>query len=81
MSIYQSGGKIYADVTVDTSPVVTGVLCHNLDPIICRQYVGFLGNLVFVDTEGAADPEFSGIGARWQLVYMTETELVQYGVV
>ena len=42
-------------------------------------YQGFQGDFLFVDTQGDADPEYSGLGTRWQLVYYTPADLVAAG--
>lgn len=40
-----------------------------------RQYLGFAGDFVFVDTQGEDNPQYSGLGNRWQLVYIEAADL------
>ena len=59
------------DVLVNESPVVQGVLCLDQNRLIRYPYLGFVGDLVFVDTQGSQDPEYSGLGSRYQLLYLS----------
>ena len=59
------------DVLVNDSPVVQGVLCLDQNRLIRYAYLGFVGDLVFVDTQGSQDPEYSGLGSRYQLLYLS----------
>jgi hypothetical protein len=36
--------------------------------------MGFIGNLLFVDTQGSSDPTYDGLGSRFSLVYLTAEE-------
>ena len=55
--------------------------CLNLKRLLInRQYLGFVGDFIFVDTQpdpttGAADPQYSGLGDRWQLIYLEASDL------
>lgn len=76
LSIYQKGDSIYADAACSGRDVVRFVSCLNLTPILCREYMGIRGNLLFVDTEGTDDPyDYSALGTRWHLLYLADEEL------
>lgn len=49
---------------------MAGVLCRNLVYLVREAYLGFAGDFAFVDTAGSDDPQYSGLGTRWQLLYM-----------
>lgn len=55
--------------------------CLNLKRLLLnRQYLGFAGDFMFVDTQpdpttGPADPQWQGLGDRWQLVYLEVSDL------
>lgn len=72
--IQQKPKGILVDVNLDGEDIVTGVLCLNENPIICREYLGFKGNLFFVDTLGKEDPHYTGLGSRFFLVYLNKDE-------
>ena len=72
------GGQV-AKITVRT---IGAALYFSLDGVvqnrICRDrqrllvdagYRGFVGEFQFVDTKGAADPAYWGLGDRWLLTY------------
>jgi hypothetical protein len=41
-------------------------------------YLGFSGDLVFVDTLGDQDPTYDGLGARYALIYLRPSEVGAY---
>ena len=72
--IYQKSQGIFVDVNADGIDIVTGVIARDSVPIVCRDYAGFVGNLLFIDTQGALDPQYAGLGARYNLIYLTAAE-------
>lgn len=75
ISVYQKNTGVYLDLEVDNSPIVTTVLCHDRVRLVRSAYLGFVGDLTFVDTQGHADPEYQGLGTRFVLAYMEPLEL------
>ncbi len=50
--------------------VVTNRICRDRQLLLVdARYRGFLGDFQFIDTKGADDPRYYGLGVRWQLVY------------
>ena len=49
---------------------MAGVLCGNLVYLVREAYLGFAGDLDFVDTAGDDDPQYSGLCTRWQLLFI-----------
>lgn len=72
--IYQKSEGLFIDVTADDVEIVNGIIARDAVPIICREYAGFAGNFVFVDTQGADDPNYAGLNSRFALVYLTAGE-------
>lgn len=70
----QRDSGIYADINSNGVDMVTSVICRDAVPIIARDYAGFSGNLLFIDTQSNDDPFYSGLGVRFQLVYFTDIE-------
>src|SRR6185312_3394674 len=68
---------IYIDLSVNNVPLIQGVPCLYDNKMVRYSYLGFSGDLVFLDTQGTSDPEYSNLGVRYKLFYMTEAELVQ----
>ncbi|MHA8126950.1 phage baseplate plug family protein [Klebsiella pneumoniae] len=52
-----------------------GVLCLNCVYLVRYKYLGFSGDLVFVDSKGTADPYYDEIGTRFKLYYATSSEV------
>lgn len=65
---------MFVDINVNGVDVVTGVIARDVVPLVCREYAGFSGNLVFIDTQGNGDPVYDGLGSRYSLVYLTAEE-------
>lgn len=74
IDLYLSGEKMYIDLAVNDTTVLHGAICHDRQNII-RFQNAFKGALAFVDSDGAEDPEYSGLGDRWNLYYFTPEEM------
>ena len=72
--IYQKPQGCFVDINADGVDIVVGIIARDAVPLVCREYVGFVGNLLFIDTQGNADPSYDGLGSRWSLVYLTAEE-------
>jgi hypothetical protein len=56
--------------------ITTNALVLNLKRVLInRQYLGFVGDFMFVDTQGVLDPQYTGLGTRWVLVYLEASDL------
>lgn len=74
ITLRQKVQGLFVDIDVDGSRVVSSVIARDAVPLACREYAGMLGNLLFIDTQGANDPTADGLGSRFQLVYLTAAE-------
>ncbi len=72
--VYQKPQGVFVDVNVDGVDVVVGVIARDAVPLVCREYAGFVGNLIFIDSQGSSDPSYEGFGDRFTLVYLTADE-------
>ncbi|CAG9263992.1 conserved hypothetical protein [Burkholderia diffusa] len=70
IKLYQKSTGLYLDLYVASQLVLAGVLCRDRVYLVRQAYRGFVGDLVFVDTQGEEDPQYTGLGARWQLRYV-----------
>ncbi len=75
LNIYTLSTGLYLDLLVNGSPIVQGVLCLNKVLIVRELYLGFIGDLVFADTQGESDPDYTGLGSRFVLMYVYPSEL------
>jgi hypothetical protein len=51
------------------------VICLNLVRIVRSLYLGFSGDLCFLDTQGSTDPVYTGLGTRYQFLYLEKQDL------
>jgi hypothetical protein len=73
----QWGTNLYADVTNGATVLRTAVRCLNLGRwLVDCGYLGFVGDFAFVDTQGNSDPQASGLGSRFLLMYLEASDLV-----
>ena len=63
---------LYATVRVGKTDMVCSRLCLNREPIMREQYRNFVGELYFDDQQGNQAPEFSGLGSRYKLFWVTK---------
>lgn len=88
LSIYQLGfppvAELYVDVQSNGSPIVNcrkarafSGSSNEAAPFLLLDagYQGFEGDFLFIDTQGDEDPQYSGLGARWQLLYYAPADL------
>ena len=61
---------IFVDLLVNNVLIIGGVLAQNLNLIVISPYLGFIGDLMFIDNEGATDPYYTGLGSRYSLAYL-----------
>ena len=72
--VYQKPQGVFVDINADGVDISVGTIARDAVPLVCRKYTGFIGNLIFIDTQGSDDPSYDGLGARFALVYLTAEE-------
>lgn len=80
IKVYQKTTGVYLDLAINDAPVKSGVLCRDRVLLVRHAYLGFIGDLVFFDTQGVSDPAYQGLGARYQLVYLEASDLTASGL-
>lgn len=75
LSIYQKSTGLFLDLSVSGAAVMTGVVCLDRSLLVRQPYLGFIGDLSFVDTYGKDDPQYTGLGMRWVLAYLSPSDL------
>ena len=70
--------NLYFDLIAGGVPITNTAICldgHRL--LINRQYLGFVGDFVFIDTQGNDDPQWQGLGARFVLLYLEADDITE----
>lgn len=75
INLYIKSGSLYCDVYVNTTLLVGGVICQNLNRILRDHYFGFIGDLCFNDNSGTSDPSSPGLGVRYEFWYLDVNEV------
>jgi len=75
LNIYTLSTGLFMDVLINGISIVSGVLCVNRSRIVRNAYLGFIGDLVFTDTQGTNDPDYTGLGTRYALIYLEASDL------
>ena len=69
INIYQKSTGLYFDLILNGSGIVNTMICLNAVGLVREIYLGFVGQLVFIDTQGTDDPYYTGLGSRYILTY------------
>lgn len=75
LNVYQLAYGLFVDVYVNDVLIIAGVIAENLNRIVRSVYLGFAGDFMFVDTQGSQNPVYTGLGARYVLVYLEAADL------
>lgn len=70
IDVYQTDFGLFISLYVQDALVIGGVVCRNTVKIVRDLYLGFVGDLAFFDTQGTADPDYTGLGDRFVLTYL-----------
>lgn len=75
LALRQNGDNVYFDLQLNGEYIVRTRICRDRQRLLLdRAYTSFKGDFAFIDTQGTDDPQFSGLGSRWQLAYLAEGE-------
>lgn len=74
IAVYLKGKHLFVDLNANGVDISNAVIARDVIPLVPTAYLGFVGNLIFTDTQGTSDPTFDGLGSRYQLVYLTAAE-------
>jgi hypothetical protein len=76
INVYQKFFGLFVDLSIGSTPIVRGIIAQQANRIVRYAYLGFVGDLAFFDTQGTSDPVYTGLGSRYQLVYLEAADLV-----
>lgn len=76
IKLYQKSTGVFLDLMVTNAPIVTAALCLDRARVVRHKYLGFVGDLAIFDTKGKRDPDYTGFGTRYVLVYLETSDLL-----
>lgn len=75
IDLLQKPSGLYMNLYVNNTVIIQGVICQNINRIVRDLYLGFIGDFFFNDAQGLTDPYYTGLGTRYELVYLAADEL------
>ncbi len=80
INVQQYAYSTVFSLQVSDTDIVDNVPCLNKVVLVRFAYLGFIGDFIFVDTQGSENPVYTGFGAngRFQFVYLTPDEVAEF---
>lgn len=75
ITLYQKSTGLFMDLSANNVVIFTGIVCRDRDFMVRYEYLGFGGDLAFMDTQGSDNPTFAGLGSRYLLGYFSPVDL------
>ena len=75
IDLRQRSTGLFIDLYINDAPIIIGTACRDRCRIVRSGYLGFIGDLTFVDQQGLADPSSPGLGTRFALCYLDASEV------
>ena len=75
IELRQNTFGLFMNLYVNDALIIGGVICQNLNRIVRSAYLGFVGDLAFIDNMGTSDPYYTGLGDRYSLAYLSAAEV------
>lgn len=75
--LVQRESALYLDLTSNGDVITQGAPCLYGNRIVRYPWLGFKGDLFFVDRQGQDDPFWRGLGQRFLLYYLEASDFVQ----
>lgn len=72
-----NGSKLYMDLSVNGVTILSCAICQNRVLMVRLKYLGFVGDLAWVDMQGSNDPVWNGLGTRYQLIYLAPSDYTE----
>ncbi|MDR3533947.1 MAG: hypothetical protein P4L90_25705 [Rhodopila sp.] len=75
INVYQLSTGLFVDLLVNNVLIIGGVIGEDRNVIVRSVYLGFSGDIAFIDTQGTEDPVSTGLGQRFFLMYFYPADL------
>ena len=77
VNVYQLSTGVFVDLYLAGTVIISGVVAQDRNRIVRDAYLGFTGDLSFIDIQGTQDPDYTGLGGRYVLCYLDAFDLAQ----
>lgn len=74
VAVRQTTTGVFLTAWKDDVIIQSGILCIDRVRMMDNRHDGFIGAFMFIDSQGKADPDYTGIGSRWNLYYLEAGE-------
>jgi hypothetical protein len=75
IEVQQKSTGLFITLSVNDALIISEVIAENANVIVRSVYLGFIGDVAFLDTQGTTDPVYTGLGDRYVLAYFAPSEL------
>lgn len=75
IGVAQKGAHVYLTLSLPSGSVLNSAIARDRVRLVREAYLGFIGDLAFVDLQGLDDPAWAGLGTRYILVYLDPSEV------
>ena len=75
VNVYQKWTGLFLDLYLSDQLVLAGVLGRNQKLMVMDAYLGFVGDLLWLDNHGASDPDYTGLAERFSLIYLLPSDI------
>ena len=70
INLYQKENYgLFMDLFLNGTQILSAMLCLDRVGLVRQAYLGFVGQLAFIDTQGTSNPYYTGLGTRYILTY------------
>ena len=74
ITIKEKNKSTFLSLKIDDTVIFDGIVAHNLLSVLPFDYMAFNGSLMFVDTLGSEDPDYTLYNDRFLLIFLTDEE-------
>jgi hypothetical protein len=75
LNVYQRSTGMFVDLFKDGVLLLSAMIGRAWTRMIRDTYLGFAGDLMFSDWFGTDDPQYTGFGVQWDLIYLEPSDL------
>ncbi|MEX3614580.1 MAG: hypothetical protein VB141_12705 [Burkholderia gladioli] len=74
IDVFRKTTGTFLSLAINDRAILSTVLCRDRVRLVREKYLGFVGDLSFIDMQGQADLVFGRFGSRFVLVYLEAEE-------